>query len=170
MTDQPKGLVRLPHDRPLLTLLLCIVAVELVGASGGIFTVSGLEEWYQTLERPAQAPPDWVFAPVWTLLFAVMGLALWLVWRQAMAVPGKTKVAVIVFGIHFVANLGWSAVFFGLKELGWGLVVIVLLWILIVTTIWAFARVDRRAAALLVPYLLWVSFATYLNYGFYTLN
>jgi tryptophan-rich sensory protein len=86
------------------------------------------------------------------------------------AAPRETRSALGIFAIHFVFNVGWSAVFFGLRELGWGLVVIGLLWVLIVTTMWAFDRVDRRASLLLVPYLLWVSFAVYLNYRFWVLN
>ena len=109
-----------------------------VRASGSIFTTQSLSTWYGTLQRPVIAPPNWVFCPVWTVLF--------------------------------VLNVGWSAVFFGLQELGWGLAVIGLLWLLIVTTMWAFDRIDRRAALLFVPYLLWVSFAAYLNYRFWVLN
>ena len=97
-------------------------------------------------------------------------MALWLVWRQAAESPRKTRISFGVFVVQFGFNLGWSAVFFGMEEIGWGLVVIALLWILIVATIWAFNRVDHRAALLLVPYLLWVSFAAYLNYAFWVLN
>lgn len=161
---------RFPHERPRLSLVLAVLAVELVGASGSIFTAQGLQSWYGTLIRPGIAPPNWVFAPVWTTLFALMGGALWLVWRQADASPRAVRLAVGVFVVHFVVNLGWSAAFFGLESLGLGLAVIVALWILILATIWAFGRIDRRAAALLVPYLLWVSFAGLLNYRFWVLN
>ena len=159
-----------PRERPLVALAVAVVAVEALGASGALFTVQGLNEWYGTLQRPALAPPNWVFGPVWTALFALIGAALWLVWRRADSSPREVRVGVAVFLIHFVFNLGWSAVFFGLREIGWGLAVIGLLWALIVATMWAFDRVDRRAALLLVPYLLWVSFAAYLNYRFWVLN
>jgi tryptophan-rich sensory protein len=161
---------RLPRDRPVLALALAVLTVEFVGASGSVFTVQGLATWYDTLQRPAVAPPNWVFGPVWTTLFALVGVALWLVWRQIESSPREVRVAFGVFAVHFVFNLGWSAVFFGLQEIGWGLAVIGLLWLLIVATMWAFDRVDRRAALLLVPYLLWVSFAAYLNYRFWVLN
>jgi len=161
---------RLPHGRPLLTLGLAILVVELVGASGALFTAQGLGEWYGSLARPALAPPNWVFGPVWTALFALIGTAVWLVWREAKSSPAAARLAIVVFTVHFAFNLGWSLVFFGMREIAAGLVVIVLLWLLIVATIWAFDRVDRRAALLLVPYLLWVSFAAYLNYGFWILN
>jgi tryptophan-rich sensory protein len=161
---------QLARTRPFLALAVAILTVEIIGASGAIFTAQGLSEWYGTLQRPALAPPNWVFGPVWTMLFALIGVALWLVWRQANSSPPAVRLAVSVFALHFAFNLGWSAVFFGLQEIGLGLAVIIALWILIVVTMWAFNRVDRRAALLLVPYLLWVSFATYLNYQFWVLN
>lgn len=160
----------LPREHPIFTLASTVLIVEIVGASGAVFTVQGLNEWYGALQKPALAPPSWVFAPVWTTLFALIGVALWLVWRRADSSPREVQLGFGVFVVHFVFNLGWSAVFFGLQEIGWGLVVIGLLWVLIVATIWAFDRVDQRAALLLVPYLLWVSFAAYLNYRFWVLN
>lgn len=164
------GLRRFPRARPLLALGLAILTVEIVGASGAIFTAQGLGEWYEGLQPPALAPPNWVFGPVWTILFALIGVALWLVWRQIEAAPRDVRLAFGVFAVHFIFNLGWSAVFFGMQELGWGLAVILALWTLIVATMWTFYRVDRRAALLLVPYLVWVSFATFLNYQFWVLN
>jgi benzodiazapine receptor len=164
---------RVPHDRPSVTLIATVLAVELVGASGAIFTAQGLAGWYDSLAKPALAPPNWVFAPVWTTLFALMGVAVWLVWRRLAAEPptdARARLALGVFVVHFAVNLAWSAAFFGLQSATWGLVVIALLWLLIALTIWAFDRVDRRAAALLVPYLLWVTFAAYLNYRIWTLN
>jgi tryptophan-rich sensory protein len=161
---------QLARTRPLFALALAVLTVEVVGASGAIFTAQGLGEWYGTLQRPPLAPPNWVFGPVWTILFGLIGVALWLVWRQAGESPVAVRVAVGVFTLHFAFNLGWSAVFFGLQEIGLGLVVILALWLLIVATMWTFNRVDRRAALLLVPYLVWVSFATYLNYLFLVLN
>lgn len=161
---------RFPHDRPLLTLAICVSIVEVVGASGAVFTARGLDGWYDTLQQPALSPPGWVFGPVWTVLFALIGAALWLVWRQARVSPRAVRLALGVFVVHFVFNLGWSATFFGMREIGWALVVIGALWLLIVATMWAFDRVDRRAALLLAPYLLWVSFAAYLNYQIWLLN
>ena len=154
----------------MVSLALAVVAVELVGASGAVFTARGLDGWYDGLVRPELAPPNWVFAPVWTGLFALMGAALWLVWRRADADPRAAGLAVAVFAVHFGVNVGWSAVFFGLRAIGWGVVVISVLWALIVATALAFDRVDRRAALLLVPYFLWVSFAAYLNYRIWVLN
>ncbi|WP_049984971.1 TspO/MBR family protein [Halobellus rufus] len=170
MASLQTKLRRLPGERPLLALALSILVVEVVGASGSIFTVQGLGEWYDSLVRPAVAPPNWVFGPVWTTLFALMGTGLWLVWKRAGDAPRAVRLAVAVFAVHFLFNLGWSAAFFGLREIGLGLAVIAVLWVLIVATMWVFARVDRRAALLLVPYLLWVTFAAYLNYRFWVLN
>jgi benzodiazapine receptor len=160
----------LARARPLLALVVAVLAVELVGVSGAIFTAQGLAEWYGTLQRPALAPPNWVFGPVWTTIFALKGTALWLVWRQAASVPREVRIAVGVFAAQFVLNLAWSAAFFGAQNITVGLAVILGLWVLIVATILAFDRVDRRAALVLVPYLVWVSFATYLNYRFWVLN
>lgn len=161
---------KFPRDRPRIALVISVVLVELLGASGAVFTAQGLDTWYGTLARPTLAPPNWVFGPVWTTLFALIGAAVWLVWRQAQSEPRAVRVAVTVFGVHFILNLAWSAVFFGLQDIAGGLAVIVLLLFLIIATMWAFDRIDRRAAVLLVPYLLWVTFAAYLNYRFWVLN
>ena len=168
-TDEPRA--SLPERRPIASLALAILGCEIVGASGSVFTATGLETWYATLERPALAPPNWVFAPVWTTLFVLMGVAVWLVWRRATGPDARdARAALGAFALQFGLNVAWSAVFFGQQSIGGGLAVIAALWVAIVATTIAFARVDRRAAALLLPYLAWVSFAAYLNYGFWTLN
>jgi len=159
-----------PRRNPLLALVVAVIAVELVGVSGAVFTAQGLAEWYGTLRRPALAPPNWVFGPVWTTLFALKGIALWLVWRHVARQPRKVRVAVGLFVAQFTFNLGWSAAFFGAQNVALGLAVILVLWALILATIRAFDRVDRRAGLLLVPYLLWVTFAAFLNYRFWMLN
>jgi len=163
---------RLPDERPRLALVVAVLAVELVGASGAVFTVSGIASWYGTLQRPALAPPNWVFGPVWTALFALMGVAVWLVWRRLSSprIERRARAALAVFALHFVANIGWSAAFFGLQSVDLGLAVIVVLLPSILLSMWAFGRVDRRAALLLLPYLLWTAFAAYLNYQFWLLN
>jgi benzodiazapine receptor len=163
---------RLPDRRPRLSLLLAVLAVELVGASGAVFTASGLASWYGTLQQPALAPPNWVFGPVWTALFALMGVAVWLVWRRLgePRIERRARAALVVFAVHFAVNLAWSAAFFGLQSVDLGLAVILVLLALLLLTIRAFDRVDRRAALLLVPYLLWTGFAAYLNYRFWVLN
>jgi benzodiazapine receptor len=160
-----------PDRRPWVSLALAVVVTELVGASGAIFTSMGLESWYPALESPELAPPNWVFAPVWTTLFLLMGVAVWLVWTEASGERSRpARFAIVLFAVHFLVNIGWSAVFFGSQSLLGGLLVIAVLWLFIVATILAFGRADRRAGFLLVPYLLWVSFAGYLNYAFWVLN
>jgi tryptophan-rich sensory protein len=172
MASATSRLRRLPDDHPVAALLVAVLACEVVGASGAVFTAQGLESWYDTLARPDLAPPNWVFGPVWTTLFALMGVAGWLVWRRATdpAVASRARIALGVFAVHFLFNLAWSAVFFGRQSIDGGLLVIAILWVLIAATIRAFDRVDRRAALLLVPYLAWVTFAAYLNYRFWVLN
>jgi tryptophan-rich sensory protein len=162
---------KLPEDRPLLTLLLSVVISELVGASGAVFTANGLEGWYSTLVKPALAPPNWVFGPVWTTLFALMGVAAWLVWRELSGPQANAaRRALWLFAGQFGLNVAWSAAFFGARSIIAGLAVIVALWFAILGTVLAFDQVDRRAAGLLLPYLAWVSFATYLNVGIWLLN
>ncbi|AWB27687.1 TspO/MBR family protein [Halococcoides cellulosivorans] len=174
-TETEDGLARtspLARTRPIATLIAAVLAVELVGASGAVFTTGGLD-WYATLQRPPIAPPNWVFGPVWTLLFAGMGIAVWLVWRQrheASPVGGLADRALALFAIHMVVNVAWSGAFFGLQSTAIGLAVIVVLWALIFATMVAFYRIDWRASALLGPYLAWVSFASVLNAWLWLLN
>jgi tryptophan-rich sensory protein len=159
----------LPERRPLVTLSSVVVACVLLGAAGGLITAPQIETWYATLDKPGFTPPNWVFGPVWTLLYALQGVAAWLVWRAGLD-RRAVRVALALFATQFALNVAWSPVFFGLESPALGLVVIVPLWVAIVATIAAAARVERRAAALLVPYLAWVSFATLLNYAIWTLN
>ena len=161
----------LPDRRPLASLVLAVVDFELVGASGGVFTAMGLETRYPSLAKPALTPPSWVFGPVWTTLFALVGAAAWLVWRGLAGPAAPTaRRALWWFAGQFVLSVAWSAAFFGLRSPLAGLVVIAALWLAIVATVRASDRVDRRAAALLLPYLAWASFAAYLNYDLWALN
>lgn len=159
----------LPNRRPVVTLVAAVLACELVGASGSVFTVTSLDSWYATVAKPWFNPPNWVFGPVWTLLFALLGVAAWLVWRAGLD-RRAVRVALVVFAGQYVLNVAWSAAFFGLESPAVGLAVITALWAAIVITLAAFAAVDRRAAALLVPYLAWVTFAAVLNYDIWRLN
>ncbi|MFB6078729.1 MAG: TspO/MBR family protein [Halarchaeum sp.] len=149
-------------------LALAIIVCEVVGAAPALVTATGSGSWYATLARPALAPPNWVFGPVWTTLFALLGVAAYLVLRD-----GRGRERQVAFGLfvaQYALNVAWTLVFFGSESIAGGLAVIAALWVLIAATIAAFARVDRAAALLLLPYLAWVSFATYLNYAFYQLN
>lgn len=159
----------LPQRRPLLTVVGVVLVCVLLGAAGGLVTAPQIESWYATLEKPGFTPPSWVFAPVWTILYALQGVAAWLLWRAGLENRG-VRVALGLFAVQFVLNLAWSPAFFGLESPLVGLVVIVPLWVAIVATITAAWRVDRRASLLLVPYLACVSFATALNYVLWTLD
>ena len=151
-----------------VAILIGIVLCEAVGALAGIATQSSVNSWYPTLVRPEFTPPDWLFAPVWITLYAMMGIAAGLVWGQREA--DRARSALIVFGVQLALNAAWSFVFFGAQSIGGGLVVIVLLLAAIVETIRRFAPLSRWAAGLLVPYLLWVAYATALNASLWWLN
>ncbi len=144
--------------RDALGALAAVVGVNLVGASPAIAFGSDTG-W---IDRPAFYPPEWAFGVVWTVLFTLLGIALWLVVRDGVD-SRPVRVAVGLFVVQMAVNVAWTPAFFGLRSPLAGLAVIVPLWFLVVMTIYAFDRVDRRAAALLVPYLAWVSFAVVLN-------
>ena len=145
-----------------LTALAFVVGVNAVGASPSL--VFGADTGW--IDRPWFFPPDIAFPVVWTTLFSLMGIALFLVWRGGIENRG-VRVALAAFGVQFALNLVWTPVFFGLQRPDLSLVVIVMLFFAIAATVVAFDRVDRRAALLLVPYLVWVGFAGVLNYAIY---
>lgn len=169
MNLTPTAVATLPRRRPVASLVAAVLVCELVGALGTVFTMPALDGWYGTIQQPWFTPPSWVFGPVWTTLFALLGVAAWLVWR-ADTDERAVRVALVAFAIQFTVNVSWSGVFFGLRWPLGGFVVIVALWLAILATVWSFDRVDRRAALLLVPYLAWVTFAGVLNYQIWRLN
>jgi tryptophan-rich sensory protein len=143
-----------------------VVAVNVVGAVPAL--VAGPDSaWFRALEKPALYPPPVVFGVVWTVMFTLMAVALWLVWRRD--AEGR-RLAIGLFVVQMAVNVAWTPVFFALEAIAAAMAVIGLLAVLVAATIVAFDRVDRRAAALLVPYLLWVCFAAVLNYRFLQLN
>lgn len=146
-----------------------VVVCELAGVVGVLTTETGTSTWYRELAKPAFQPPGWVFGPVWTLLYALMGVAAWRVWRLARATPGRRR-ALLLFGLQLALNAAWSPVFFGAQAIAAALVVIVALWGALVATVLAFRRLDRAAALLLLPYLAWVTFAAILNEHILALN
>ena len=149
-----------------LRLVACIIVSELAGFIGSIFTISSIPTWYAMLNKPVFNPPAWVFAPVWTFLYLLMGISLFLVWR----VGAGNKKAVISFFAQLSLNVVWSVVFFGFRSPLAGLIVIVLLWLAIVLTMASFSRLSRPAVLLFVPYVMWVSFAAILNLSVVLLN
>ena len=150
-----------------LKLIISIILPQLIGGVGALVTISSVGSWYQTIDKPFFTPPSWVFGPAWTTLYLLMGIALFLIWKSDH--PSK-KTALWVFWIQLVLNGIWSPAFFGLESPILGLVVIVPLWILIVVCIKVFFPIHKTASYLMVPYLLWVSFATALNAGIWYLN
>jgi tryptophan-rich sensory protein len=146
-------------------LMLSILLVTAAASFGALFSPG---EWYAGLVKPAFNPPNWVFGPVWTLLYAMMAVSAWLVWRGRAAAP--VGLALAVYGVQLVLNALWSWLFFGVHALGVAFVEIVLLWLAIAATAVLFWRVNRLAGALFIPYLAWVGFAAILNFSLWRLN
>jgi tryptophan-rich sensory protein len=126
--------------------------------------------WYASLAKPEWTPPPWVFGPAWTILYAMMAVAAWRLWRRRHARPHESRRALALFAVQLAMNLAWTPVFFGLQRPDLALVVILLLWVAIAATIMAAWKACKTAAALLMPYLAWVTFATALNMAIWRLN
>jgi tryptophan-rich sensory protein len=141
----------------------------LAGGIGTIFTSSAIPTWYASLNKPPFSPPNWIFAPVWTTLYLLMGIALYLIWKKGLKTK-KVRDAVYVFVIQLVLNAAWSPIFFGAHNILLALLIIVIVWIYILKTIRLFAKINNTASYLLYPYLAWVSFATILNFSVWFLN
>ena len=175
----------------LFKLIVAVSISGLAGIIGSVFTMSAIQsDWYAALAKPAFNPPAWVFGPVWAVLYFLMGVSAWLVWKgmdyrlrgndNRGSVDGrkndevgkreseeyrKSKIALIIFDIQLVLNVFWSVIFFGLRNPGGAFVEIIFLWLAIIATIILFAKISRPAAWLLIPYIMWVSFAGYLNFS-----
>jgi len=150
-------------------LIIAIVVSELAGIIGSIFTTPSIPIWYAGIAKPALNPPAWVFGPVWTTLFALMGIAAFLIWKKGLD-RRDVKIALGIFIGQLVLNALWSIVFFGLHNPCWAFVEIIFLWLAILATIIVFAKISKPVVWLLVPYILWVSFAGYLNYSIWQLS
>ena len=145
-------------------IILCLV----VSSVGGAITATSVDTWYQSLEKPSFNPPDWVFAPVWTALYILMGIAAWRIWR--LRATENTGKALSIFGLQLGLNLSWSILFFGLQRIDLALIEIFILLVTIVINTIVFWRVDRLAGLIFVPYVLWVTYATILNASIWLLN
>ena len=156
----------MPAGKDWLVLLGLGALCFAVAGLGGWATATSVDSWYPTLAKPGFTSPDWVFGPVWSVLYAMMALAAWLVWRRT----GWRERALALFLVQLALNLAWSILFFGLQLIGAALVDILLLIALIAATTIAFWRIDRRAGLLLVPYLLWVGYASALNGAIWLMN
>lgn len=157
------------NTKKLGKLLVSIILTQGAGLLGSVATFTSVNTWFKTLVRSPISPPDWVFGPVWTVLYILMGAALYLIWDKGFK-NKRVKFAFWLFIVHLAFNVGWSVVFFGMQSLFGGFVVLLVLWMFIIALIWKFFRIDRWAAFLLVPYFLWVSFAGVLNVSLWLLN
>ena len=168
--EPPAGPVEAPHSRGLgIDSLVAAVAVIIVAGTGGALT--RLDDWYFALKQPAFKPPDWVFGPAWTLLFFLIAWAGVVGWRAGAArEPSPRARMLMLFAVNALANVGWSLLYFFLRRPDWALLEVVILWGSIVALILHFRSYAPRAALLLVPYLLWVSFAALLNFEAVRLN
>ena len=154
-----------------VSILKLVGAVALplaVGAVAGMFTAEAVPEWYASLNRPSISPPNWLFGPVWTTLYILMGISLWLIWRLPKE-AGRNR-AMAFFFIQLALNFGWSFIFFYFHQIGLALIEIILLWIAIVLMLVHFYRLRPISAWINVPYLLWVTFATILTAAYYQMN
>jgi tryptophan-rich sensory protein len=165
---------------------------QLAGAIGSLFTIPAIKNWFQFLTKPSFAPPDWLFSPVWIILYLLMGISLYIVWLKKFNVriskeakqkkiwnPISAKLLVgswreeniiAIFALQLILNILWSVIFFGLKSPGAAFFEIIMLWFAILYTIINFYRVSKIAGLLQIPYLIWVSFAAFLNYSIWMLN
>lgn len=175
----------------LLKLLISIIICELAGLIGSVYTVSQVSGWYAYLDKPFLNPPNWIFGPVWTIIFVLMGVSLYLVWSKKFVIENKisepkrvyNKLSqkffsgpwikaniILIFATQLILNILWSIIFFGMHSSGAAFFEILMLWCAIIFTIINFYRVSKPAALLLIPYILWVSFAAYLNLSIWIIN
>ena len=151
-----------------IKLIISVLLPLSVGAIAGMFTSQAVPIWYASLNRPSFSPPNWVFGPVWTTLYILLGISFFLIWKEE---ASKVRdLAIKVFLIQMLLNFAWSFLFFYFNLIGAALIEIILLWISIAAMIYLFYKIKPFAAYMNIPYLLWVSFATILNAGYYLLN
>jgi len=153
----------------ILLFIASIVICQMAGIIGSIFTTPAIPTGYANINKPTFRPPNWVFAPVWTTLFLLMGIALFLVWKKRLN-KKENRIAFSVFIFQLILNTLWSILFFDLESPFAAFIEIIFLWIAILASIILFFRISRPAGALLIPYILWVSFASILNFSIWRLN
>ena len=156
------------HGRDIIGLLAAVGGTEAIGALSGVASGSDFKGFYDALRKPPGTPPAAVFGPVWTVLYLLIGIAAWLVWREGLT--QQTALALGLFAAQLALNFAWSLIFFGQHRIGAALLEIAVLWLVILATIIAFWAVRPTAGVLLLPYLVWVSYAAYLNAGIWRLN
>lgn len=161
--------------RSWIKLIISILVSQLAGFIGSIFTFSAITGWYQYLNKPIFSPPNWIFGPVWTTLYTLMGISLYLNWiklsdKKFAKQSAFIKNSIVIFLVHLVVNSVWSIIFFSFKDLQGALVIVVILWLMILWMTIRFRKTDLWASYLLIPYLAWVSFASLLNFTLWLLN
>ena len=156
------------YKTQILKLLISIILPLSLGAIAGMFTAQSVPEWYATLNKPSFNPPDWIFGPVWTSLYILMGISLFLIWKQVAS--KERNLAILIFFLQLLLNFAWSFIFFYFNMIGIALIEIVLLWIGIIIMSVLFYKIKPMAAYINIPYLIWVTFATILNVSYYLLN
>ncbi|MCF7835883.1 MAG: tryptophan-rich sensory protein [Candidatus Marinimicrobia bacterium] len=147
-------------------LIISLALPQLAGIVGSFFTISSVSTWYAVLEKPSFNPPSWVFGPAWVLLYFLMGISIYLIWNN----PQKTKCVVALFWVHLFFNAIWSIIFFGLQNPFWAFVDIIIIWLFIIVLMVKFWKISKWSTYLFIPYLLWVSFASILNFSIWFLN
>jgi len=162
--EEERTMTRMKIVKLVSSILLC----QMAGVIGSLFVMPSLP-WYDTLAKPSWAPSGTVISIIWTTLFTLMGISLYLVWMKGIR-TGSARLPLSVFGIQLAVNVAWNYFFFGLQSPLFGLIVILILWVLIAVNIVAFARISRVAGALLIPYIIWVSIAATANYYLLILN
>lgn len=151
------------------TIVAALISLVL-GSLGGLVTTPAIPTWYAYLNKPFFSPPNWLFGPVWSVLYLLIGVSFALIWNKYKRGDKKSTNAMKLFGIQFLLNLIWSPVFFGLKNLFLAFIIIALMWYFLFKTIKAFAKIEKKASYLLYPYLAWISFASLLNFSVWILN
>ena len=152
-----------------LAFIICLLIPLAIGAIGGYFTFESVKTWYTTLNKPTFNPPNSIFGPVWTSLYIIMGISSYLIWKKRNTVSGYNW-ALGMYLLQLFLNLMWSFLFFFQRQIGFALVEIAILWLTIIITAFLFYRMDKPAGLLFIPYILWVSFASYLTFSIYILN
>ena len=150
-------------------LIIAILACEAIGFTSGLIGSAAMNTWFDNLQKPSWNPPAYLFAPVWTLLYALMGIAFWLIWKNETPAANKRS-AYVAFALQLFLNFWWSIIFFRFQSPFFALIEILMLLAIILLTIFHFSKISKTAAYLLVPYVLWVSFASFLNYTLWSLN
>lgn len=150
-------------------LLASVAACQLAGVAGAVFTRAAIPSWYTYLKKPSFTPPNWLFGPAWITLYLLMAVAAYMVWQKGWQGPGVRR-ALAIFLVQLLLNVLWSPAFFGWRSPLAGMIIIVLLWLAILFTIIAFSKISQPAALLLLPYIIWVSYAAALNISIYFLN